>query len=324
MSELPRGNPRIPEGINVKNGKPLAEFLQLLAGVLIGFATLVLVIVVVIDLLAPFIPFSWEQKAAPLVAQYLQDGDEPVKPAARQALEHLGERLVLASAALDADSQTGSGAVPLDQYRFHLINSDIANAYATLGGHIVVTTALLQQVSSENGLAMVVAHEIAHIRYRHPIAGASRALVLQLALSAVFGATGDGPLASLLSGSGVLALLSFNRDMESQADTRALDIIDKHYATYRGADEFFASMVSSDNAALWMEFIQTHPNPGRRLEVIRERLSRGQGSAALLTPLSPALVEIQQRKSLCEGRADAVTSAQSTAAEPEAALVSCP
>lgn len=321
MSELPRGNPRIPEGINARNEKPLVEFLQLLAGVLVGIATLVLVIVLVIDLTAPYIPFSWEQKAAPLVAQYLDDGGDPADPAAAQALAQLGAQLVHTSAALDAEARASTGLVPADQYQFHLMNSEIANAFATLGGHIIVTSALLQQVQSENGLAMVVAHEIAHIRYRHPIAGASRALVLQLALYALLGGTGDGPIAGLLSGSSMLALLSFNRDMEAQADARALDIIDRHYGTYRGADEFFRSMAASDNAALWLEFAQTHPNTGRRLDVINGRLQAAGGGAGTVTPLPAPLQFIQQGGQTCvNAHGTDPGNAGSTSAQPGAAL----
>ncbi|MFK7733425.1 MAG: M48 family metallopeptidase [Pseudomonadales bacterium] len=291
MTNLPDENPRIPEGINVKNENPFSEFLQLLAGVLIGSATVVLIIVLVIDLMAPYIPFSWEDKAAPLIAQYLEQGDSPPPAEAQQALADLGAKLVDASFALDASGAglEKDGGVPKEGYHFHLVNSSVANAYATLGGHIIVTDALLKQVNSENGLAMVVAHEIAHIRYRHPVSGASRAVVLQLALYALLGGSGDGPLGGLLSGSSMLALLSFNRDMEAAADLRALDILNAHYQTYLGADEFFQTMANSKDEAFWLEFAQTHPNSERRLEKIRQRISSAADGDMAITPLPAAL-----------------------------------
>lgn len=289
MSELPSGNPKIPEGINVKNENPVAEFLQLLIGVLIGFAALVVIIVVVIDWVAPHIPFSWETKASPLFAQYLEPGEQPPTAQAQAALAALGAELVAVNALLDAGiGEESSTGVPAGAYQFHLVNSDVANAYATLGGHIIVTDALLKQVKTENGLAMVVAHEIAHIRYRHPISGASRALVLQLALYALLGGSGDGQLGGLLSGSSMLALLRFNREMESQADARALDIIERHYGTAQGADEFFDTMARSKNETLWLEFAQTHPNSERRLALIRERIAKSEDAAIPLIPLPAA------------------------------------
>ncbi|MEC9410786.1 MAG: M48 family metalloprotease, partial [Pseudomonadota bacterium] len=50
-----------------------------------------------------------------------------------------------------------------------LPNVDAANAFATSGGNIHVTRGLLDAVNSENGLAMVLAHEYAHIELRHPV-----------------------------------------------------------------------------------------------------------------------------------------------------------
>lgn len=290
MSEIPQGNPRIPEGINVKNEKPFAEFLQLLVAVLVAFAGLLGVIVVAVDFAVPHIPFAWEAKASPLVAQYLEQGEQPPSSEAQAALATLGAQLVSVSLALEGEKGDGSAVgVPASEYRFHLINSDVTNAYATLGGHIVVTDALLKQVTSENGLAMVVAHEIAHIRYRHPIAGASRALVLQLALYALLGGSGDGPLGGVLSGSSALALLRFNRDMEARADALALDIIERHYGTYLGADEFFDSMAKSNNESQWLEFAQTHPNSEGRLRRIRERIETTMSASHSTTPLPDPL-----------------------------------
>lgn len=287
MSELPRGNPKIPEGINAHNEHPFTEFLQLLLGVAGGFVLLLAVLLLSVELLTSHIPFSWEQKAEALVARYLEDDAQRVDTDAQQALATLGAALVQTQARMD---RPDTPAVPPDAYRFHLLHSDAANAYATLGGHIIVTDALLRQVRSENGLSMVIAHEIAHIHHRHPIAGASRALVLQLVLQALLGGSADGPLTGLLSGSSMLAMLNFNREMETDADARALDIVAQHYGTLRGADEFFASMADSDNSALWLEFTQTHPNVRRRLDVIRQRQQQSGLPQAVLTPLPPALV----------------------------------
>ncbi len=305
MSRLPQGNPKIPEGINVRNEKPLAEFFQLLVGVLVGFSALVLVIVVVVDVAAPYIPFSWERRAQPMLAGLVSEEGESVDAAAQQALADLGAALVATSVSLDALETRSGSPVPADAYRFHLVSSDMANAFATLGGHIVVTDALVREVQSENGLAMVVAHEIAHIRYRHPIAGASRGLVLQVVLTALLGVSGEGPLGNLLSGSSLLTLLSFNRDMESQADERALAILERHYGTLAGADEFFSAMADTERGSRWLEFAQTHPNAQRRLEVIRRRADLVAGDIAL-TPMPTSLARLPA--TTCSADADPANS----------------
>lgn len=54
-------------------------------------------------------------------------------------------------------------------YHFAVVNSPDANAYACPGGIIFVTKGLLSQVKSEDQLAAVLAHEVAHVAHRHGI-----------------------------------------------------------------------------------------------------------------------------------------------------------
>ena len=43
----------------------------------------------------------------------------------------------------------------------HAVQDPTVNAFATLGGHVFVFTGLVDSLDSENGLAMVLAHELA-------------------------------------------------------------------------------------------------------------------------------------------------------------------
>lgn len=52
----------------------------------------------------------------------------------------------------------------------HYIDEPVINAFATIGGHVFIYRGLIDAITSENGLSMVLAHEIAHINNRHPIA----------------------------------------------------------------------------------------------------------------------------------------------------------
>ena len=61
--------------------------------------------------------------------------------------------------------------------RVHYVDTAVPNAFAALGGHIAVTRGLYESVQSENALALVLAHEIAHVRARDPIAGIGGGLI---------------------------------------------------------------------------------------------------------------------------------------------------
>jgi len=54
-------------------------------------------------------------------------------------------------------------------YHVMILNSNEFNAFATTGGHIFVTKKLVESASSEDMLAAVIAHELAHIAKRHSI-----------------------------------------------------------------------------------------------------------------------------------------------------------
>jgi predicted Zn-dependent protease len=140
---------------------------------------------------------------------------------------------------------------------------------------------------------MVMAHEIAHIQLRHPIESASRGVLIQLLLAVVTGSTGNQLPGGILSSTSALTLLGFSREMESAADQRALNILREHYGHVGGADEFFRAMEADQASARWLEFTQTHPNAGRRLEAIQQSIKADSGKTQL-TPMHPHLRDTQQ------------------------------
>jgi len=58
---------------------------------------------------------------------------------------------------------------PYNGYFVMILDSREFNAFATPGGHIFVTRRLVESASSEDMLAAVIAHELAHIMLRHGI-----------------------------------------------------------------------------------------------------------------------------------------------------------
>lgn len=52
-------------------------------------------------------------------------------------------------------------------YRIGILRSDELNAFATPGGHILITTGMLRCCRSEDAIAAVIAHEIGHIQLQH-------------------------------------------------------------------------------------------------------------------------------------------------------------
>jgi predicted Zn-dependent protease len=60
-------------------------------------------------------------------------------------------------------------------YTFAILNTDVVNAFAGPSGFIFVTKGALRSMQSEDELAGVLAHEVAHVNLRHPELAAQRA-----------------------------------------------------------------------------------------------------------------------------------------------------
>lgn len=246
-------NPEIPEGINYSREHPLKEFFVLVFGVLLFFLSVVLVLGVLAETLAPYVPFSAELKIVSL-----HQPDEDVEPSPVQAyLQGLAERLAAAQ------------GLPVDMpIQIHYVDSDVVNAFATLGGQIVVFRGLLEIVPNENTLAMVIAHEIAHVKHRHPIKGLGRAVVIGTTVAMFNGAAGNDIVSDVLGEAGLLTALKFSRGQEREADAEALQTLASFYGHVAGANEMLRLLQQQhdDTGLAAPEFFNSHPLTENRIE----------------------------------------------------------
>ena len=253
MTQWPEHNPQFDDRINNPPTSALGEFARLLLGLGLVTTVVALLLIAAAGRLSPLIPFAWEAQITSNLNFKNTDSE------ALEALETLGQALA-AHAGMDE-------AIEL---HFHLLDSNTPNAFATLGGHVVVTRGLIKQVESENGLAMVVGHEIAHIHHRDPIRQLGRGAVLSLVWALLTGGTGQTGLEQVLGTGGMLGMLRYSREMEREADTLALDLLQAHYGHTNGADEFFRAISDGLERDARLEFLQTHPLTQSRLQTIAE------------------------------------------------------
>lgn len=273
----PDRNPRPREGINSTGTSGLGEFAILACSLGVAAVALTAVLTLAAGWLAPLVPFSWEKS----VAGTTEPTVETAHPRAEAALQELADDL-----ARHARLPQGM------EVQLHLSDSAQPNAFATLGGHVVVTRGLLQSVSSENALAMVLAHEIAHVEHRHPIQALGRGAVISLVWAALAGATGQSAVQDVLGNAGLLTMLGFNRAMERVADREALAILRAKYGHTRGAAEFFRNLLERRGgaSARWKGLLQTHPRTAERLQTIARRA--GDTPDAVIRPLPEPIAAV--------------------------------
>lgn len=266
-----------PEGINTSTEHPLKEFTVLLSGVVLFMVAVVMLFSLAAHLLAPYVPFSLEQRLANVFIEEQKElGAAATDVELTRYLQSLAERVVL--------TQGLPEEMPIT---VHYIDSEAVNAFATLGGHVFFFRGLLEQLPDENTLAMVMAHEIAHIRYRHPIKALGRGVILGAAIAVVSVSVGSDVVGSVMGEAGLVTALKFSREHEAEADATALASITQLYGHLGGSTALFELLQASHSGhAAEIEFFSSHPLAENRVEEIaRMAKSNGWPASGPLTPL---------------------------------------
>ncbi len=259
-------NPEIPEGINTSKQHPLKDFFILSIGVLGSIALCAFLLGLFAERLALHIPFSVEHEL--LESIDFEDSDES-NTEVQAYLNNLTSQL-LPHIELPEDITV----------QVSYVDDSIENAFASLGGQISIYRGLIELLPNENALAMVIAHEIAHIQQRDPIVALGRGVVVGLFLTAITGSSTDRFVGSVVSDTGTLTVLGFDRKQEQRADEIALKAIAKYYGHVNGADELFKALLKLEDkdAGLTPEFFSTHPLSDDRIMGIKKQADKNNWS----------------------------------------------
>jgi predicted Zn-dependent protease len=162
-------------------------------------------------------------------------------------------------------------------FSFHVVNIKEINAFALPGGPIYINVGTIQAADDEAQLAGVMAHEISHVILRHSTQQASKAAFAQLPLAvlgATIGRSAVGQIAQLGASFGAQSLfLKYSRDAEREADLLGSQIMyDSGYDPYSMV-EFFTKL-EKEGGAGGPQFLSDHPNPGNRVENVRQAISK--------------------------------------------------
>ncbi|MCP4387757.1 MAG: M48 family metallopeptidase [Gammaproteobacteria bacterium] len=271
----------IPEGINTSKEHPLREFAVLVFGIAVVIVIITSLLAVSTDYLIQYIPLKKEHEWFANEMSIENKLPQPeVDTSLRDEVEQQLQRLV---------EQLRQQDKPEFRFTVGLFDSDVPNAFVMPGGRIFITSGLLRSVASENGLAMVLAHEMGHQYHRHPLRSLGRGVVISLALMVVSGTENDALVESFVGNTAVLTSLGFNREQEHEADLLGIDLLIQRYGHASGSTEFFETMREQSRADSELpEFLSTHPGVDQRIDLLRER---GRQSSGDKTPLPEVIAE---------------------------------
>lgn len=162
-------------------------------------------------------------------------------------------------------------------WEFNLVKDNQVNAFCMPGGKIVVYEGLLKLVSSDDELAVVVGHEVAHAVAKHSNERMSQQLMTQYGAQILTQALSNKSAAIQKAGSTIYGLgaqygltLPFSRKHESEADYMGLIFMTMAGYDPNVAITFWQKM--SAGGASVPEFMSTHPSDATRIKDIQKVL----------------------------------------------------
>ena len=171
---------------------------------------------------------------------------------------------------------------------FFVVQDESVNAFALVGGHIGVHTALILLTQNESELAGVMAHELAHVLQKHQarmVHGASRTQWTSLAALALAilasrgGSSQSGQITeAAVATAGALQIqnqIDYTRDHEREADRVGLTLLDRAGFDPRGMATLFERLLRSNRLNELKgapSYLRTHPLTTERIADMQGRL----------------------------------------------------
>ncbi len=163
-------------------------------------------------------------------------------------------------------------------WEFNLVKENSVNAFAMPGGKVVIYTGLLPVTQTEEALAVVVGHEIAHVIAQHSNERLSQQVALQYGGAIAGGLLGNSQVAQQLGqtvfglGAQYGVMMPYARKQEYEADEIGLIVMAMAGYNPQVAVPFWTRMAQSAGGAQVPEFLSTHPTDSKRIANIEKIL----------------------------------------------------
>lgn len=161
------------------------------------------------------------------------------------------------------------------KWEVNTISSDQLNAFCMPGGKIMFYTGIVQRLKlSDDEIAVVMGHEIAHALREHSREQVSQAVAAEAAIGIGAALLGLGEGAINLTGQAYQALVAtrFSRGHETEADRIGLELTARAGYDPRAGISLWKKMLNASQGGRPPEFMSTHPAESRRIQEIEALL----------------------------------------------------
>ena len=168
-------------------------------------------------------------------------------------------------------------------YHVGILDTQEINAFASPGGHIFLTRGLIACTATEDELASVIAHEIAHIQLQHGLTAVRNSRYIGAAVSGFAAGAGSAAggdireLAGILEDSvaeiiNAMVNTGYAREQEYDADSEALALLAA--AGYEPSSIVQTLQALGKKQETGSGFGKTHPAPRDRLAQVNKDLDK--------------------------------------------------
>ncbi len=183
-------------------------------------------------------------------------------------------------------------------WEFNLVKDNSVNAFAMPGGKVVVLEGLLAVTQTEEALAVVIGHEVAHVIAQHSNERISQQMALQYGgaiAGGLLGSSAGSQIGQQVFGIGAQlgVMLPYARKQEYEADEIGLIVMALAGYNPEAAVPFWTRMAESSGGGSTLEILSTHPTDSKRIEKIQQILPRAleyyQGAGKVNTSTANAI-----------------------------------
>jgi predicted Zn-dependent protease len=168
-------------------------------------------------------------------------------------------------------------------YHVMILDASELNAFATAGGHIFITRGLIETLQTEDALAAIIAHEIAHIQLNHSVD-----LIKYMRITQDLSGVADRAAATAAREASLnerktlfdnavremvttLVVNGYSQAQEFQADIYAIKLL--ALAGY-SPTSLIDALTLLQNSRATGGFNRTHPSPAQRIANARQEMTR--------------------------------------------------
>ena len=210
-------------------------------------------------------------------SSYMKNAKISEKKSQCEMVSRVGRRIAAATEAY-LNSHGLSNEVKNFAWEFNLVKNKEINAFCMPGGKIVVYEGLMDIVSSDDELAVVLGHEVAHAVAKHSQERMSQQVLAQYGAQALSIFTqGKSSTTQAVAnqvfglGANYGVMLPFSRKHESEADKMGLVFMSIAGYNPDCALTFWKKMSASGNGNR-SDFFSSHPSDAKRIAAIQKEL----------------------------------------------------